>query len=54
MSSDNAEERKRPEAFCSFCLKRTPHVYERIAVNCQMMSRAVCLACDNERPRDAG
>lgn len=49
-----AREEKRPQAYCSFCSTKTPHLYERLAVNGQLKTRAVCLACNNERPRDEG
>ena len=35
-----------------FCSTKTPHLYERLAVNGQLTTRAVCLACNNERPRE--
>lgn len=50
--SSEAREEKRPQAYCSFCSTKTPHLYERLAVNGRLKTRAVCLACNNERPRD--
>jgi hypothetical protein len=50
--SGDAGELRRPVAFCGFCSTRTPHLYERLAVNGRLTSRAVCLACNNERSRE--
>lgn len=50
--SRDAQDDKRPEAYCEFCSARTPHLYERLAVNRRLTLRAVCLACNNERPKE--
>ena len=42
------EIKNRPLAFCSRCVMRTPHRFERIAVNRRLTSRAVCLACQQD------
>ena len=56
MGNETREER-RPLARCDRCLQRTPHRYERIGVNGQLTSRAICLVCNHdsrgERTRDA-
>jgi hypothetical protein len=39
---------RRPLAFCVPCSEKTPHRYERLAVNGRLTSRAVCLVCDND------
>jgi ribosomal protein L44E len=44
-------EPKRPQEFCRYCSEKTPHVYERLAVNGRLASRATCLVCNNEQPR---
>ncbi len=53
MSKETKSE-KRPEAYCDFCSTKTPHLYERLAVNGRLVTRAVCLSCNNERPRECG
>lgn len=37
-----------PLAFCVPCSEKTPHRYERLAVNGRLSTRAVCLLCDND------
>ena len=37
-----------PLAFCVPCSEKTPHRYERLAVNGLLATRAVCLVCDND------
>ncbi len=39
---------KPPLAYCVPCLERTPHRYERLGVNGQLTSRAICLVCNND------
>ena len=39
---------RRPLARCDRCLQRTPHRYERVGVNGQLTSRAVCLVCNHD------
>jgi len=39
---------KQPEAYCAPCSERTPHRYERLAVNGCLTSRAICLMCSND------
>jgi len=39
---------RQPLAFCVPCSEKTPHRYERLAVNGLLATRAVCLACDND------
>lgn len=51
MSSD-IRSNNSPEAFCNFCSTKTPHRYERLAVDRRLTSRAICLACSTERPKD--
>jgi hypothetical protein len=52
MRSSKADER-RPLAYCEPCSERTPHRYERIGVDGQLASRAICLICKNDSRRDA-
>jgi len=40
-------------AYCIPCSERTPHRYERLGVNGQLTSRAICLVCNNDSRRDA-
>lgn len=42
-----------PLAFCVPCSERTPHRYERLAVNGRLASRAVCLVCLNDSRKEA-
>ena len=42
-----------PLAFCVPCSERTPHRYERLAVNGRLASRAVCLVCHNDSRQEA-
>jgi hypothetical protein len=51
--SSEVRDARRPVAHCNFCSEKTPHLYERLAVNGRLTSRAICLACNNERPREA-
>jgi len=51
MRSSKADER-RPLAYCEPCSERTPHRYERIGVNGQLASRAICLICKNDSRRE--
>ena len=44
---------KQPMAYCAPCSERTPHRYERHAVNGRLTSRAICLVCNNDSRRDA-
>lgn len=44
---------RQPSAYCIPCSERTPHRYERLGVNGQLISRAVCLVCNNDSRRDA-
>lgn len=39
---------KQPVAYCAPCSERTPHRYERLAVNGGLTSRAICLVCKND------
>jgi len=39
---------KQPVAYCAPCSERTPHRYERLAVNGGLASRAICLVCKND------
>jgi hypothetical protein len=39
---------KRPVEYCVPCAERTPHRYERLAINGQLTSRAICLLCNND------
>lgn len=50
--SRDAGSHKLPEAYCNFCATKTPHLYERLAVNGRLTSRAICLECNAEQPRD--
>jgi len=50
---------KQPVAYCAPCSERTPHHYERLAVNGCLTSRAICLVCKNDSrssiaPAEAG
>lgn len=40
-----------PQAYCVSCDERTPHRHERLAVAGAQVARAVCLACNNTRPK---
>lgn len=40
-----------PRAYCMFCAVNTPHRHERMAVAGKQVARAVCLACNQERPK---
>jgi len=42
---------RRPLAYCVPCSERTPHRYERLGVNGQLTSRAICLVCNNDSRR---
>jgi hypothetical protein len=44
---------KQPMAYCAPCAERTPHRYERHAVNGRLTSKAICLICNNDSRRDA-
>ena len=48
MSSD-AGSHKLPEAHCNFCSTKTPHLYERLAVNGRL---TYVLECNAEQPRE--
>jgi hypothetical protein len=50
--SSNRRPANSPEAFCNFCSMKTPHRYERLAVDRRQVSRATCLACNMVRPKD--
>lgn len=39
---------KQPIAYCAPCSERTPHRYERMAVNGCLTSKAICLVCKND------
>jgi len=43
---------KPPLAYCVPCSDRTPHCYERLAVNGRLTSRAICLVCNNDSRQD--
>lgn len=45
---------KQPVAYCAPCSERTPHRYERLAVNGSLTSRAICLACSNDSRSGTG
>lgn len=38
----------RPLSWCEPCSERTPHRYERVGVDGQLKSRAICLVCNND------
>ncbi len=44
---------KQPMAYCGPCSERTPHRYERHAVNGRLTSKAICLICNNDSRLDA-
>jgi hypothetical protein len=38
----------RPLQHCVPCSQRTPHRYERVAIEGKLTSRAICLLCNND------
>ncbi len=41
-----------PQAYCVFCIGKTPHVHERLAVNGKQVVRSLCLVCKREQPKE--
>jgi hypothetical protein len=41
-----------PRAYCVFCMIRTPHMHERLAINGAQVARSVCFTCKRERPKE--
>ena len=52
MPNDERSE-NRPLSYCEPCSERTPHRYERVGVNGQLKSRAICLICNNDSRNEA-
>ncbi len=46
--SDGKRNENRPLSYCEPCSERTPHRYERVGVDGQLTSRAICLICNND------
>jgi hypothetical protein len=51
--SDGKRNENRPLSYCEPCSERTPHRYERVGVNGQLTSRAICLICNNDSRNQA-